>query len=432
MIEDSKNVQHNPLVPLKPTRTSEAARLRIAQLTIESGMTLPDIFREVCRIAAETVGVERVGVWLMVQEQEALQCAVLYEASLQSYSEGSVLRSSDFPTYFAALKHRKIIPAEVAQHYPLTHELVESYLNPLNITSTLDAPILVAGEVSGVICCEHTGPVREWSTEERDFVESVADLLGAKTRAAEVQQLQGLLKLSEERMASIEKSDALARMAMGIAHDFRNILTVIQNCAELVGMTDLTPAVKKHCDLISQAVSRGTQFVQELAEFGKSSPTRPKVIDVNEQIHTFIPILRAAIGSQHRIDLKLEEHLGKILIDRNHFERVLLNLVMNAKESLPHGGTIDIIATKHSKHDPKHDSKRHDRVAIEFRDHGCGMDAQTMKRVFEPFFTTKSEGTGLGMPIVLRFIERAGGSVEIDSAPNAGTTVCLLFPLVAH
>ena len=101
---------------------------------------------------------------------------------------------------------------------------------------------------------------------------------------------------------------------------------------------------------------------------------------------------------------------------------------MNAKEALPHGGTIDVIATKYNKQD----STEYDRVAIEIRDHGCGMDAQTMKRVFEPFFTTKSEGTGLGMPIVARFVERAGGAVEIESTPNVGTTVRLLIPLVAH
>ena len=429
MSEDSNSgVQDSASIPLKPTRTSEAARLQVAQLTIESGLTLLDIFREACRIASETLTVERVGVWLMLPGQEALQCAVLYERCSQSFSEGTILQSSDFPTYFTALKQRKIIPAEVAQHNPLTNELVESYLKPLNITSILDAPILVAGEVSGVLCCEHTGTVREWSTEERDFVESVANVLAAKTRAAEVQQLQNLLKLTEERIASIEKSDALARMAMGIAHDFRNILTVIQNCAELIGMNDLQPPIKRNCDLITQAVSRGTQFVKELADFGKGSPTQPKVIDVNEQIQAFIPILRAATGSQHRIDLKLEDKLGKILIDRNHFERVLLNLVVNAKDALPHGGTIDIIAARCVKKG----SPNHDRIAIEIRDHGCGMDAQTLKRIFEPFFTTKSEGTGLGMPIVARFVERAGGTVEIESKLNVGTTVRLTIPLVGH
>ncbi len=101
---------------------------------------------------------------------------------------------------------------------------------------------------------------------------------------------------------------------------------------------------------------------------------------------------------------------------------------MNAKDALPHGGTIDIIGVKCTQSG----SKKHDRVAIEIRDHGCGMDAQTKKRVFEPFFTTKTQGTGLGMPIVARFVERAGGFVEVESTPNVGTTVRLVIPLVAH
>jgi two-component system, cell cycle sensor histidine kinase and response regulator CckA len=95
---------------------------------------------------------------------------------------------------------------------------------------------------------------------------------------------------------------------------------------------------------------------------------------------------------------------------------------MNAKNSLPHGGTIDLIAST--------GAANKDRVAIEVRDHDCGIDAQSMKRIFEPFFTTKKEGTGLGMTTAARFVERAGGSVEIESTPGVGIIVQLLIPLV--
>ena len=101
---------------------------------------------------------------------------------------------------------------------------------------------------------------------------------------------------------------------------------------------------------------------------------------------------------------------------------------MNAKDALPHGGTIDIIAARCVKKG----SPITIASQLKFATMAAEMDAQTLKRIFEPFFTTKSEGTGLGMPIVARFIERAGGTVEIESKLNVGTTVRLTIPLVGH
>ena len=413
---------------MQPTRPTEVARLRVAQLTVETGLSLTQVFQECSRIVAETLKVARVGVWLMTDSRASLRCATLYEIASKSFGQGVTLRAADFPIYFEALRQRKIIPAEMAQYDPMTSELVDSYLRPLGISSTLDAPILLAGEVSGVLCCEHVGDAREWTTEERDFVESVANIVATKMRAIEVQQLRSLLQDSEDRIAHIEKSNALARMAVGIAHDFRNILTVVQNCTEILSITEPSPSIQKHCDLIKQAVDRGTQFVKELAEFGRSTPTKPTVVDVKEQINTFLPIIRAAVGKTQLLNINVEEASGKILIDRSHLERILLNLVLNAKDASQPGGTIEVLA----KRVPAPEAAHHDRVCIEIRDHGSGMSKETKDRLFEPYFTTKASGTGLGMPIVARFVEHAAGSIEVDSTPGVGTTIRLLFPLIAN
>ena len=150
---------------LRPTRVTEISRLEISRLTIESGKSLVELFRESCRIVAETLKVARVGVWMKIENQSAFQCVVLNESSLQSpgesLGEGTVLQATDFPIYIQALNQRKIIPAEKAQHDPVTSELVEAFLRPMNIASTLDAPIVLAGVVSGVVCCGHIGAARE-------------------------------------------------------------------------------------------------------------------------------------------------------------------------------------------------------------------------------------------------------------------------------
>jgi two-component system, cell cycle sensor histidine kinase and response regulator CckA len=416
------------MVVNKPTRPTEVARLKVAQLTIESGLTLDEVFQETCRIVSETLHVERIGVWLMLENQEGLRSAALYEASCGEFSDGTILLENDFPTYFAALGQRKILPAEAAQHDPLTSELVECYLKPLAISSVLDAPILVGGNVAGVVCCEHVGPAREWTTEERDFVASIADLLATKIRAAEVQQLRKLMQLSECRILASEKSDALAKMALGVSHDFRNILTVIQNCTETLRASEPNRQAQDLTHLILDAVQRGADTVRALADFGREGKCVTVVVDPAEEILAFMPILKAALSSLYRIDLQIEPGAGKILIDRNRLQRVLLNLIMNAKEALQHGGTIDLKVSKWKASGSPH----RERLAIEVRDHGVGMDLPTQERIFEPFFTTKSEGSGLGLPIVARIVQAVGGTVEVESKLRIGTTIRLVFPVVAH
>ncbi len=187
-----------------PTRASETVRLEIAKLSIEAGVTLLQIVRSACQRTAETLNVARVGVWTLVHQKSALRCVQLYEALNQAWSEGTLLQLSDFPEYFAQLCHRKIVPAEAALTDPKTSELVEPYLKPLGITSLLDAPIFVGGEVIGVLCCEHIGVPREWSTEERDFVASIADLIAIKHRAAQVHRLRKTVEIQNSQLLALE------------------------------------------------------------------------------------------------------------------------------------------------------------------------------------------------------------------------------------
>ncbi len=195
-------------------RKSEQARLEFARLTQGSDVSLNSIFRRACELSASTLGVARSGLWMFVEKGAALRCISLFETASGQWSEGALLRSADFPEYIGALRARKIVPVETALGDPKTSELAESYIKPLGISSLLDAPILVGDEVVGVLCNEHIGPVREWTTEERDFVASIADLLALKMKSAEVHQLREALRESELRMLALDRADALGNMAV--------------------------------------------------------------------------------------------------------------------------------------------------------------------------------------------------------------------------
>ncbi len=410
------------------TRQTENVRLELAKMSIESGVTFDEIMRRACLLCAQTLQIARVGIWMLVDQGKTLKCVHLYESHSCSWSSGTVLQVSDFPGYFSYLSERKVIPSETAQSDPKIVELVELYLKPLGITSTLDAPIFVRGEVTGVLSHEHIGPPREWTTEERDFAASVADLLAVKHRAAEIKQLQESLRLSETRLMALEKSDALAKMALGIAHDFRNLLTTVSSGTYLLKSDKNLPAhLHEAVDLIAAAAARGSTLIGELVEYGRSQPNRPTAMRPAEMIEQFLPVLKTAVGG--RCEVCTENTIGKskIFMDRNQFDRVLLNLVLNAHDASNSKGTITI----RTRPSLETEGGRENFITLEVSDQGCGMDPETAERMFEPFFTTKSQGTGLGMAIVQRIVERAGGYIRVESHPGKGTSVRVHLPRVS-
>ncbi len=409
-------------------RPTEHARLEFARLSQGSSESLQDIFHKACELTAKTLGVARSGLWMFVAKGEALRCTSLYEAANGQWSEGAILRTADFPGYIAALRARKIVPVETALGDPITNELAASYLKPLGISSLLDAPVLVGGEVVGVLCSEHIGLAREWTTEERDFVASVADLLALKMQSAKVDQLREALHDNEKRMQEMERSEALGNMALGIAHDFRSILTSINNCAHALMRLERESETAQdllHC--IVEASRRGADLVKELIDYGRNEPAKPVVFCPGEAIVSFMTILRTAIGGKYRIELKRGPDRGMIMIDRNQFNRVLLNLVMNARDAMANGGTIEVHVEQLCPE--KTDNQRF--VTISVIDSGTGMSAEVQERIFVPAFSTKEGGSGLGMPIVQRIVNRAGGTISIDSSIGKGTAIRVHLPRIA-
>jgi signal transduction histidine kinase len=423
-----------PNSPCPPSpRPPEQARLEIARLgTPAEPMRLPDIFRRACEIAAATLGVERVGVWLLVDHDTALRCVNLFERTTCEHTAGVTLRVADFPRYFAALRERRAVPVEMADTDPRAAELYEPYLKPLKICSLLDAPLLLHGAVVGVVCHEHVGRAREWTTEERDFAGSVADLLALKMKGAELSELRAILRSQEDRLFAHDKAEALAQLAVGVAHDFRNLLTVMGGGAGLIAARpDVPPEVVGWAKEIEAAAERGAVLVRELLAFGRADGSPPRVVDPGAVAEKFAPVLRAILGSGHRLELVRADKAGQVLIDPTQLDRVLLNLVTNAKDAMPRGGVVRVrvvpVATAEADDEPDRPY-----VLVEVRDTGAGMDPATRDRVFEPFFTTKAKGTGLGLPIVKRIAEAAGGFVRVESAAGTGTAVLVYLPRVTR
>lgn len=413
--------------PSEPIRPTDSARLDLLHLDPE--LALVNVFRRACEISSRAIDVERVGVWLFVEDRSALRCASLYERSKNEHSEGIVIRVADFPTYFAAIKVRKSVPAEVASTDPRTAQLYSSYLQPLGISSMLDAGIFLENQLVGVVCHEHVGPPREWSTEQRDFAGSVADLLALRMAAARLDELRSVSRSQLERVADLEKAEALAHLASGVAHDFRNLLAIVSGHADLLlHRRDMPAGATDSIKEILSAVGRGDDLTRELLDFAKPNGKPPVTMNLVDSVTSFFEALRAAVGSRHVVTFRRPPAVGQVMINRNDFSRILLNLVLNARDSMPEGGEIEVsIRPVKASESSGHSSHF---VLLEIADQGCGMDSDTVRRAFDPFFTTKAKGTGLGLAIVRRLVDRAGGFVRIESTPGHGTVVRCFFPRV--
>lgn len=416
----------------EPHRRAERARLEIARLAIDPDRPLPEVFRRVTEIAADTLDVERVGIWLLTADGEALRCADLFERSKRDHSEGVTLQVADFPEYVKAVSARGALPSELALTDPRTVELRDAYLIPLGITSILDAPILRNGAMIGVVCHEHVGPPREWTTEDRDFAMSVAELVTNKIKAAELLLTKSALRQQATQQAEADRMATVGRLAAGLAHDFKNLLTVVMGNAGLIARnSSLPPDVLNRAAMIVEAAERGSALVREILDFGRDPAGHPQVVNVPAALADVAAMLRSATGADHPITITSDPGTGRVLIDRGQLERAVLNLVINARDAMPRGGPICVhVAVEHTT---PNGGPLGAYVRIDVQDSGTGISPADRERIFDPYFTTKpmGKGTGLGLAVVRRVIERAGGFVRVDSTSGAGTTFRLFLPRVA-
>src|SRR5262245_6053852 len=418
--------------PTESNRPADIARLDLTKLRIEDGIALETVFRRVTETAADILNVERVGVWLLVDERQALRCVDLFERSKATHSAGVTLQVCEFPEYFAALERRKTVPAEVALTDPRTSELADAYLTPLGITSMLDAPIFVGGEVVGVVCHEHIGAPREWTTEQRDFAGSMADVLALKIQAAAMAELQVALRTQAMQLAESRRVGALAELAAGVAHDFNNILTVMLGGAELIAEHPACPAEVAACaQRITAAGQRGVALAKELMGFARPGPRSSRVVRPAEVITSQLVVLQAATGERHPVNLDVRSAAGRVLIDPNQLERVVLNLVVNACDAMPAGGSIGVVVDAVVERDE--DGKLGQYVLIAVSDCGTGIPPAVLARIFDPFFTTKprGQGTGVGLAVVCQVVSYAGGFVRVETAVDRGSTFRVYLPQVS-
>jgi PAS domain S-box-containing protein len=242
---------------------------------------------------------------------------------------------------------------------------------------------------------------------------------------------------AQERLRATQTLEVLGRITSQLAHDVNNLLAVVSASVELARLelddASADQPVSEHLRTALDACRRGGELTTRLLATARHQALEPSALDLRELLEGFLPVAHAVLGSKAGIELHLPDAPLPVFVDRSGFDTAMLNLITNARDAIAPGGRVVLGAERTTArpagHPPRADADEFARVWV--ADNGSGIDAATIARVFEPFFTTKppGDGTGLGLPMVVDFADRSGGTAILDSEVGVGTTVTIWLPL---
>ena len=330
------------------------------------------------------------------------------------------------------LNSGETLVAEDPSNHPSARGVPEGHIV---LKRFLSIPLFVENELIGQIAVANSP--EPYSADRIACIKRIGVLYGMFLR---LKRMGAKLSDVEARLFQTQKMEAIGRLAGGVAHDFNNMLQVIQSFSELAktrmeGLEgDLAADLRRYIDRIQQTAEKSADLTQKLLAFARKQTTTPRRIALNDTIENMLKMVRRLIGENIELLWKPGSHLDRIFIDPSQIDQILINLAVNARDAIDGTGTITVETRAvdiHSGDVRKHPFMTPGRyIVLSVADSGCGMDEKTKSMIFEPFFTTKpvGKGTGLGLSTVYGIIKQNNGHITVYSEPGKGTVFHLYFP----
>ncbi len=275
------------------------------------------------------------------------------------------------------------------------------------------------------------------SVAMRDEQGEIDRFVGVATDVSELLRTQEDLRKSNERLFQSQKMESIGQLTGGVAHDFNNLLAVILGNIELTEESELDPEIKQFLSAAKAATLRGAHLTRSLLSFSRQSRLKPVKANLNEMLTETETWSSRVIPENIKVDMSLQQGLWHVEVDPSLTQNAVLNLILNARDSMPDGGKLTI-ETDNVQIDEEQNTLSGENVKpgryvmLAISDTGIGISNENISQIFDPFFTTKpvGSGSGLGLSMVQGFVEQSGGIIRVNSTPNVGTTFKLFFKAV--
>jgi PAS domain S-box-containing protein len=405
-------------------------------------LDLPSIFTVVLRNLEDNLPIDFGCVCQYDAGNETLTVASVGHRSFEVAEAIGLMPGTTFPVGTNGLAHcvrgRLVYEPDLSQvTFPFPAQLTKG-----NLGSLVVAPLLAESRVFGVLFAARRLK-RAFTSADTEFLRQLSEHVALAAHQSQLyaalQAAYDDLRQSQQTVMQQERLRALGQLASGIAHDINNAISPVSLYTEslLEREENLSPRAREYLSTIQRSVDDVAHTVARMREFYR--PREPQLVlaqvDINKLLHQVVELTRARWSDQAQekgivIELKvdLDAELPCIMGAESEIRDALTNLIFNAVDAMPDGGTLGLRTLVKTTEEPDGESLQH--VAVEVRDTGIGMDEETRRRCLEPFYTTKGErGTGLGLAMVFGMVQRHSADLEIDSAEGAGTIMRLIFPV---
>ncbi len=402
---------------------------RLMRLRVPEMAALNPALQQITEAGSEILNAQRCSVWLYNDDHSVIECLDLYETAIQRHSQGVALAAQDFPGYFRALELGGIIVADDAHLHSAMREFSEPYLKPFGIVSLLDAPIIVGGQVVGMLCCERTGVPRAWQVDDQTFASSAAAICALALESYERTRTE--VELRQARQEAVEANHAKSEFLSRMSHELRTPLNAILGFGQLLelrhGLTGEDGESVAHILKAGQHLLGLINEVLDIAriEAGHLSLS-PEPIPVAQILPEVLDIVRPLAATRsirlvNEVAARDERHL---LADQQRFRQVLLNLLSNAIKYNREAGQVTLSCVGQNGF-----------LRINVSDTGPGLTVTELQKLFVPFerlgaAASQVEGTGIGLVLCKRLAEAMDGRIGVDSTPGHGSVFWIELPLV--
>jgi signal transduction histidine kinase/DNA-binding response OmpR family regulator/HAMP domain-containing protein len=390
---------------------------------------------QVTTAAAKTLAVDRASVWFIEEQTESLSCLSSYDRDTDSHASGGKLPRVEYPNYFSALSHGRLIATAATQEDSAFSELVAEMVAPQQVRARIDAPFQIQGKLTGVVSIEHIGSSRDWAPDEQQFAQALANFMTLVVEASRRRESEEALALA--KLAAEDATNAKAEFLANMSHEIRTPMNGVIGMTEILARTPLSETQRHYVETIHNSGDTLLTLINDILDFSKIEAGKLELqsapIDLRDVVERAVEQLaEPAQRKGLHIFTDYEPSVPTAVRgDAMRIRQIMTNLLGNAIK-FTQAGDVSVTVTLEA---PPSDENGTAQIKLAVTDTGSGISPEGQTKLFQSFSqvdgssTRVHGGTGLGLSICKQLSELMGGTIGVESTIGKGSTFWVTLPL---